>query len=45
MTFGLTSKSDVYVKKTVQGISQIKTPKGIVEIKVKLKGEHNLKMH
>jgi UDP-N-acetylmuramoyl-tripeptide--D-alanyl-D-alanine ligase len=43
MTFGLTSKSDVYVKKTVQGISQIKTPKGIVEIKVKLKGEHNLK--
>jgi UDP-N-acetylmuramoyl-tripeptide--D-alanyl-D-alanine ligase len=43
MTFGLTSKSDVYVKKTVRGISQIKTPKGTVEIKVKLKGEHNLK--
>ena len=43
ITFGLSSNSDVHVKKTIQGISHIKTPKGLVEVKVKLKGEHNLK--
>ena len=43
ISFGLNKKSDVYLKKTVQGISQIHTPKGSIDIKVKLQGEHNLK--
>jgi len=43
ISFGLNKKSDVYLKKTAQGISQIHTPKGSVNIKVKLQGEHNLK--
>ena len=43
ISFGLNKKSDVYLKKTAQGISQIHTPKGSIDIKVKLQGEHNLK--
>ena len=43
ISFGLNKKSDVYLKKTAQSISQIHTPKGSIDIKVKLQGEHNLK--
>jgi UDP-N-acetylmuramoyl-tripeptide--D-alanyl-D-alanine ligase len=43
ISFGLSKKSDIYPKKTTQGISQIHTPKGSIDIKVKLQGEHNLK--
>jgi len=43
ISFGLNKKSDIYLKKTTQGISQIHTPKGSIDIKVKLQGEHNLK--
>lgn len=43
ISFGLNKKSDVYLKKIAQGITQIHTPKGSVNIKVKLQGEHNLK--
>ena len=43
ISFGLSKKSDIYLKKTTQGISQIHTPKGSIDIKVKLQGEHNLK--
>ena len=43
ITFGANSKSDVYVKKIIRQVAQIKTPKGQIDIKVKLEGEHNLK--
>ena len=43
ISFGLSKKSDIYLKKTTQGIYQIHTPKGSIDIKVKLQGEHNLK--
>ena len=43
ITFGLDKKSDVYLKKTMQNIACIKTPKGLIDIKIKLQGEHNLK--
>ena len=43
ITFGLNTKSDVSVKKIIREIAQIKTPKGQLDIKIKLKGEHNLK--
>ncbi len=43
ISFGLDKKSDVFLKKTIQGISQIQTPKGLIDIKLKLPGEHNLK--
>jgi UDP-N-acetylmuramoyl-tripeptide--D-alanyl-D-alanine ligase len=43
ITFGFNTKSDVYVKKIIREVAQIKTPKGQLDIKIKLKGEHNLK--
>lgn len=43
ITFGLDKKSDVYPIKTVQGISSVHTPKNLIDFKLKLQGEHNLK--
>jgi UDP-N-acetylmuramoyl-tripeptide--D-alanyl-D-alanine ligase len=43
ITFGLDKKSDVYLVKTLQGISSIHSPKGLIDIKLKLQGIHNLK--
>jgi UDP-N-acetylmuramoyl-tripeptide--D-alanyl-D-alanine ligase len=43
ISFGLDKKADVYVYKTLKDISQIHTPKGQIDISLKLQGEHNLK--
>lgn len=43
LTFGVNTKSDVCLKKTIQNVACIKTPRGLIDIKVKLQGEHNLK--
>lgn len=43
ITFGLNSKSDIYIKKMIKGVSQIQTLKGQIDIRIKLQGEHNLK--
>jgi UDP-N-acetylmuramoyl-tripeptide--D-alanyl-D-alanine ligase len=43
ISFGLDKKADVYLYKTLKDISQIHTPKGQIDISLKLQGEHNLK--
>jgi len=43
ISFGLDKKADVYLYKTLKDISQIHTPKGQINISLKLQGEHNLK--
>ena len=43
ITFGLDKKSDVYPVNTLQGHSTVHSPKGLINIKLKLQGQHNLK--
>ncbi|MFM7482511.1 MAG: UDP-N-acetylmuramoyl-tripeptide--D-alanyl-D-alanine ligase [Candidatus Methylopumilus sp.] len=43
ISFGLDKNADVYLYKTLKDISHIRTPKGQIDISLKLQGEHNLK--
>lgn len=43
ISFGLDKKADVYLYKTSKDISHIRTPKGMIDINLKLQGDHNLK--
>jgi UDP-N-acetylmuramoyl-tripeptide--D-alanyl-D-alanine ligase len=43
ISFGLDKKADVYLYKTLKNIFYIRTPKGQIDITLKLQGEHNLK--